>query len=69
MMGGWEKSMNLDEEILQATKDMEEAEDALADMGFPVEQWMLIKQYISAAISYRQIQIAKSFEEFKPNLK
>jgi len=43
---------------------MHDAEDALADMGFPTDQWMLIKEYVGAAIVHNQISVAKALSEF-----
>lgn len=41
--------MNFDEELAKAAKEMDDAEDALAKLGFPEDQWMLIKGYVLAA--------------------
>jgi hypothetical protein len=62
-------TINLDEEIAKAAKDMDNAEDALVATGFSVEQWMLIKNYILSAIVHNQCHVAKSLQEFKPTLK
>jgi hypothetical protein len=50
--------MDANEELLKAEKDMDEAEDALASLDFPTDQWMLIKRYIHAAILHNVCAIA-----------
>jgi hypothetical protein len=56
--------MNIDEELQKANKEMNDAEDALAQTGFSVEQWMLIKNYVLSAILSNQLSMAKSMQEF-----
>ena len=67
MIGGWERTrpmtINLDEEIQKAVKDMDDAEDALAATGFSVEQWMLIKAYVLSAIVHNQCHVANEWQE------
>jgi hypothetical protein len=55
--------MDYNEELRKVNQQMHDAEDALADMGFPTDQWMLIKEYIGAAIVANQITVAKAFSE------
>jgi hypothetical protein len=55
--------MNYDQELTKAATDMHEAEDALVQNGFPVEQWMLIKQYIGAAIIQNTAIIANALSQ------
>ena len=55
--------MNYDELLQAYKKEMEDAEDELANFGFPADQWMLIKQYIGAAILHNQIVVAKTMHE------
>ena len=51
-----------DEEFRKTHQDMYDAEDALVRMGFPPDQWILVKKYILSAILSNQITIAKAFE-------
>lgn len=44
----------------RVTKEMDDAEDALIATGFSAEQWMLIKQYLFAAIVQNQIAVARA---------
>jgi hypothetical protein len=55
--------MNFDEELAKAAKEMDDAEDALAKLGFPEVQWMLIKGYVLAAITHNQVVVAKALQE------
>jgi hypothetical protein len=55
--------MNPDEELAKSGKEMDDAEDALAGLGFPTEQWMLIKRYILAAIIHNTCAVAKAMGE------
>lgn len=56
--------MDYNEELRKTNQQMHDAEDALADMGFPTDQWMLIKEYVGAAIVHNQISVAKALSEF-----
>jgi hypothetical protein len=56
-------NMNYDEELQRTNKEMHDAEDALAATGFSVDQWMLIKQYVLAAIEHRHLILAKKVNE------
>ena len=55
--------MNYDEEIGRLSAEMKLAEGALSDMGFPVEQWMLIKQYVLAAVMHGQLLMLKTMSD------
>src|ERR1700733_5308698 len=52
----------LDEQEQRTRDDMHNAEKALGEMGFPQEQWTLIKEYILNAIMHNQINFIKRFE-------
>jgi hypothetical protein len=54
---------NVDAELAKYFKEMEEAEDALADKGFSVDQWMLIKQYVHAAIAHSKWATVKAMQD------
>lgn len=53
---------NYDEEIEKASADMHSSEDALAELGFPTAQWMLVKKYVLAAILHNQLTALKTME-------
>jgi hypothetical protein len=61
-LGAGEQNMttNVDAEMQKAAHEMDDAEDALIQMGFPVDQWMLIKQYILSAVAHSHWTIAKA---------
>ena len=50
---------DVDAELAKAAKAMNAAEDALNESGFSVDQWMLIKSYVNAAILHSQWALAK----------
>jgi hypothetical protein len=54
---------SLDEEIKNASDEMEKAEDALVASGFSVEHWMLIKSYVADAIIHAQLNFTKEWQE------
>jgi hypothetical protein len=55
--------MNFDVELKKAAQQMHDAEDELTSAGFPIEQWILIRKYITGAILHTQISIAKAWQE------
>jgi hypothetical protein len=56
--------INLDEMLQKTKQDMDNAEDALVRMGFPEDQWVLIRKYILSATLLMQITTAKAWENF-----
>jgi hypothetical protein len=54
---------NIESMLEQATKDMNDAEDALVRAGFPEEQWLLMRKYILSAINMSHLDIAKRFQD------
>jgi hypothetical protein len=55
--------LSLDEEIKKERDEMDKAENALALSGFSVDQWMLIKGYVTSAILHSQYQFTKEWQE------
>jgi hypothetical protein len=53
---------DVDAEIAKAVQDMDDAEDALVTLGFSMDQWMLIKKYVHAAIVQSQWATAKAWK-------
>ena len=56
-------SMNYEEEIGRLSDEMKLAESQLSDIGFNVEQWMLIKRYVLAAVVHGQLLMLKTMSE------
>ena len=43
-------SIDVVQELEKARADMQEANDALMDLGFPADQWELITRFIASSI-------------------
>jgi Holliday junction resolvasome RuvABC DNA-binding subunit len=52
--------INIDEELKKATKAMNDATEALLNLGFSEDQWEQISKYIAFAIIHGQWQYAKA---------
>jgi hypothetical protein len=52
--------MDFDVELERIKDEMNDAEDTLLDLGFPEDQWHLIRKYITSAILHNQITAAKA---------
>jgi len=59
--------MDIDEEIEKASKDMDSAETALIKIGFPENQWLLIRSYILSATLHSQLITAKAWQTLPKN--
>jgi hypothetical protein len=55
--------MDFDKELEKATQEMHDAEDELISSGFPVEQWTLIRKYITSVILCTHIRNCKAWHE------
>jgi hypothetical protein len=61
-MSSAKEVINIDEELQKASKQMDDAESALMKLGYPEEQWLLIRNYILSATLHSQLITAKGFE-------
>jgi hypothetical protein len=52
--------MTIDEELRRARFEMEHAEKGLMAKDFPIDQWILIKQYVGAALLADRIEMLKA---------
>ena len=56
-------SVNIDEELKRVTSELHEAEDNLLNSGFPEDQWILIRKYLTSAILQNQLTTLKAWQD------
>jgi hypothetical protein len=59
-VGRIQRCMTIDEELRRARFEMEHAEQGLMADDFPINQWILIKQYVGAAMLADRIEMLKA---------
>lgn len=58
--------INIEEELKQVSGEMDEAENSLIDLGFPENQWLLIRTYINASILQNHLTMLKTWQDLQP---